>query len=55
MNISSKKCRTQLGEILFLLPEWNRVKIKRRLNELGLSEGRWRSIYERTEAYKLRR
>lgn len=53
MNISSDKPRTPLGVALFQLPDWHRAKIKKRLTGVGLSEGRWRTIYERTEAYLL--
>lgn len=53
MNISVDKNRTPLGNVLFDLPEWRRNKIKSKLVELGLSEGKWRGIHERVEAHLL--
>lgn len=46
--------RTPLGKVLFCqIDPWKMVKIKKRLVGLGLTEGGWRTIYERTPAYKL--
>lgn len=53
MNISVDKNRTPLGEVLFKLPEWRRNKIKAKLVKLGLSQGKWRGIYERVDAHLL--
>lgn len=53
MRISADKTRTPLGEVLFKLPEWKRIKIKNRLMVLGITEGGYRTIHERTSAYLL--
>jgi len=53
MNISVDKKRTPLGEMLFKLPDYRRTNIKGRLLERGLTEGKWRGIYERMEAKML--
>jgi len=53
MNISVDKKRTPLGEVLFKLPDWRRTHIKGKLLEKGLTEGKWRGIYERVEAHML--
>lgn len=53
MNVSKNKKRTPLGEVIFKLPDWQKNKIKDRLTELGLSEGKWRGIHERVEAHLL--
>jgi hypothetical protein len=53
MRISIEKSRTPLGEVLFKLPEWHRIKIKNRLIALGITEGGYRTIHERTSAYLL--
>lgn len=50
MNISVDKKRTPLGDMLFKLPNFRRTHIKGRLLERGLTEGKWRGIYERVEA-----
>lgn len=53
MNISRTKKRTPLGEVLFKLPAYERDRIRMKLTEAGLTEGGWRSIYERTDAHLL--
>lgn len=54
MNISTNKVRTPLGRVLFFdIEPWQKTKIKKRLEGLGLTEGGWRSIHERTAAYRL--
>lgn len=53
MNISPTKKRTPLGKVLFNLPAYERERIKVKLLEAGLTEGGWRSIYERTDGHLL--
>lgn len=53
MNISRTKKRTPLGVELFKLPAYERDRIRTKLTEVGLTEGGWRSIYERTDAHLL--
>lgn len=53
MNNSGEKNRTALGEVLFTQEKWKRLKIKSRLIKLGYTQGQWRAIYERTDAWLL--
>ena len=53
MRISTQKSRTPLGKVLFTIPEWHRKKIKGRLVKLGVTEGGYRTIHERTPAHLL--
>lgn len=53
-NVSADKIRTPLGKVLFFeIDPWHKDKIRKRLKDLGLTDGKWRTIYERTEAHLL--
>lgn len=53
MNIDSKKERQPLGRVLVQLEEWQRLKIRSKLQTLGVSQGQWKGILTYAEAHKL--
>ena len=53
MSISVEKNKTALGEVLLAKEKWQRIKIKSRLLNSGLTEGKWRGLQYRVEAHLL--
>jgi hypothetical protein len=53
MNIDNTKERPPLGRALANLDEWKRLKIKKRLRDLGITQGQWKGYLIYAEAYKL--
>lgn len=53
MKVDNVKNKTPLGDVLSKLEEWQRLKIKASLFKLGFTEGKWRGLIERVEAYNL--
>lgn len=53
MNIDSTKERQPLGTMLMQLEEWQRRKIRTKLRNLGVSQGRWKGILTYAEAHNL--
>lgn len=53
MNIKTNKDREPLGEILINIEDWHRQKIRKRLNRLEVTQGKWKRILTTAEAYKL--
>ncbi|WP_090147781.1 hypothetical protein [Dyadobacter soli] len=53
MKFDRTKERQPLGHLLADLEEWQRMKIKTRLKELGFSQGQWKGLLTNAAAHKV--
>lgn len=53
MNIDRTKNRQPLGRALMAQEEWKRLKIRARLRDLNVTQGKWKGLLTYAEAHNL--